>query len=205
SAVILQRAETGTERTGFGAGEVGSNPAGAAVQYTDQVVALGGDISGNVLSHRGGLVGSHDGAVRLRGRAGVRVDAAADPAWVVSAAVALALVARDRGECERQVRCPKVGDTAPKPGAPEGNRVGNVAEDGAVCHGQRVTAIHTATHGYAPDGRVVGDSAGTQCQGPGIKDSPPQAEEIRWVFSALDFLERDELRCKVAFDETCRD
>ena len=41
-AVVAQRCQQGIERRGDGAGQVGADPAGAAVGLADQVVALGG-------------------------------------------------------------------------------------------------------------------------------------------------------------------
>ena len=48
AAVVAQRRQQGVERRGDGAGQVGADPAGAAVGLADQVVALGGDDAADV-------------------------------------------------------------------------------------------------------------------------------------------------------------
>ena len=110
AAEIAQWSEQGIERRGDGSGQVGADPAGAAVGLADQVVALRSDAAsdvgtsgGRVHRHDGvaeghravvgvddataGVAGgvSADGAVGQRGRAAVVVQAAAGVAGGVSA------------------------------------------------------------------------------------------------------------------------
>ena len=61
AAVIGQRRQQGVERLGDGAGQVGADPAGAAVGLADQVVALGGKGSERIGPAGGGRVPRHDG------------------------------------------------------------------------------------------------------------------------------------------------
>ena len=60
-AVIAQRCQQGVERLGDGAGQVGADPAGAAVGLADQVVPLGGKGPERIGPAGGGRVPRHDG------------------------------------------------------------------------------------------------------------------------------------------------
>ena len=60
AAVIAQRCQHGVKRLGDGAGQVGADPAGAAVGLADQVVALRGKCSADVGPDVGRRVPRHD-------------------------------------------------------------------------------------------------------------------------------------------------